>query len=175
MEERVILVDEFDNPIGTEEKLKAHEDGVLHRAFSVFIFDTSGKMLLQKRASEKYHSGGLWTNTCCSHPKPNELTLDAANRRLMEEMGMKSELHYCFSFQYKAELDSDLIENEFDHVFIGVTDDLPILNTNEAEGFKYMETEQVIDAMEENPKDYTEWFKICINELNHYIVNKKIA
>lgn len=175
MEEKVILVDQFDNQIGTQEKLQAHIDGALHRAFSIFIFDQNGKMLLQKRAKEKYHSGGLWTNTCCSHPRPNETNLDAANRRLREEMGMACKLYPSFSFIYKADLDKGMIENEFDHVFIGITNDLPVLNTEEAEGFKYLETEKVIEDMAHNPHRYTEWFKICIHELNNYITNQRIA
>lgn len=175
MEERVILVDENDVQIGTEGKMQAHIDGALHRAFSIFVFDGTGKMLLQKRAKEKYHSGGLWTNTCCSHPRPNESTIDAANRRLKEEMGMSCVLQHSFTFQYKSILDNNLIENEYDHVFIGISNDLPVLNRDEAEGFKYMETEAVIRSMEANPDEYTEWFKICIHELNNYIVNQRIA
>lgn len=175
MEERVILVNEKDEPIGTQEKMEAHRKGSLHRAISIFIFDESGKMLLQKRAKSKYHSGGLWTNTACSHPRSGEKTLAAAHRRLKEEMGMKCELFPSFSFIYRSELDNDLIENEFDHVFIGVSNELPILNPEEADGFKYMETEKVINAIENSPEEFTEWFKICVYKLNDYIINKRTA
>ena len=115
--EKVILVDENDTQVGLMPKLEAHQKGLLHRAFSVFIFNSNHQLLLQKRAVSKYHSGGLWTNTCCSHPREGEETINAANRRLIEEMGIKTNLRKVFDFIYKAELDNELIENEFDHVF----------------------------------------------------------
>ena len=136
-EEKVILVDKNDNQVGLMPKLEAHEKGILHRAFSVFIFNSKYELLLQKRASSKYHSGGLWTNTCCSHPREGEDILDAANRRLDEEMGIKTSLRKVFDFIYTAELDNNLIENEFDHVFYGVYDTDPILNKEEAEAVSY--------------------------------------
>ena len=140
-EEKVILVDKNDNQVGLMPKLEAHEKGVLHRAFSIFIFNSKYELLLQKRASSKYHSGGLWTNTCCSHPREGEDTLDAANRRLDEEMGIKTSLRKVYDFIYKAELDNQLTEHEFDHVFYGVCDNDPILNKDEAEDFKWVDME----------------------------------
>jgi isopentenyl-diphosphate delta-isomerase len=115
----VILVDKHDNSVGTMDKMKAHEMGVLHRAFSIFLFNDKGELLLQKRQESKYHSAGLWTNTCCSHPKPGETLIDGAKSRLMEEMGISTEIEFAFSFLYKAEFENGLTENEFDHVFIG--------------------------------------------------------
>ena len=140
-EEKVILVDKNDNQVGLMPKLEAHEKGLLHRAFSIFIFNSRYELLLQKRASSKYHSGGLWTNTCCSHPREGEDTLDAANRRLDEEMGIKTSLRKVYDFIYKAELDNQLTEHEFDHVFYGVCDRDPILNKDEAEDFKWVDME----------------------------------
>ena len=133
MIEKVILVDKNDNEVGTMEKQEAHVKGLLHRAFSVFIFNDKNELLLQRRAVNKYHSGGLWTNTCCSHPRQNEKTKDAAKRRLLEEMGMRSTLKKQFDFIYKAKLDNNLYEHEFDHVFFGFTNDLPIINQEEVE------------------------------------------
>ena len=139
--EKVILVDKNDKQVGLMPKLEAHKKGVLHRAFSIFIFNSKYELLLQKRASSKYHSGGLWTNTCCSHPREGEDILDAANRRLDEEMGIKTSLRKVYDFIYKAELDNQLTEHEFDHVFYGVFDNDPILNKNEAEDFKWVDME----------------------------------
>lgn len=161
MKEEVILVDEKDQEIGTMEKMQAHEEARLHRAISIFIFNSAGKLLLQKRASHKYHSGGLWTNSCCTHPRPGENVQDAAVRRLDEEMGMDSELFYGFSFIYKAPFDNGLTEYEYDHTFIGVSDEEPVLNFSEAEDFKYEYLQDIIDDFEVNPHLYTEWFKIC--------------
>jgi isopentenyl-diphosphate delta-isomerase len=118
--EQVILVNEQDQPVGACEKMSAHEQGLLHRAFSVFIFNSRGRLLLQQRSKGKYHSGGLWTNTCCSHPRPGETTEDAAYRRLQEEMGFQTELFHAFTFTYRAELDKELVEHEIDHVFTGI-------------------------------------------------------
>lgn len=162
---QVILVNEYDQEIGQMEKMEAHEKGLLHRAFSVFIFNSEGEMLLQKRALHKYHSPGLWTNSCCSHPYPNENVYDAANRRLNEEMGMSTDLNFAFSFQYKAEFDNGLIEHEYDHVFIGRTDQAPKLNPEEVAEFKYISIDELIQDIEINPDDYTPWFKICLNEV----------
>jgi isopentenyl-diphosphate Delta-isomerase len=156
----VILVDTYDQVIGTEEKLKAHELGLLHRAISVFVYNSKGEMLLQKRANNKYHSGGLWTNSCCSHPMPGESTEDAARRRLKEEMGMRiSDLNFVFSFLYKAELNNKLIEHELDHVFFGISDELPLLNIEEASDFKYVKVEKVLEEIKAYPDHYTFWFK----------------
>lgn len=158
--EEVILVDELDNPIGTMEKMEAHEKGILHRAFSVFVLNSKNEVLLQKRAKHKYHSGGLWTNTCCSHPRKEEPILEAGKRRLQEEMGMKCELTEMFSFIYKAELDQGLTEHELDHVLIGRTNDTPSINTDEVEDFTYQSLEQVSENLTKTPDEYTEWFKI---------------
>ncbi|MCE3259067.1 MAG: isopentenyl-diphosphate delta-isomerase, partial [Bacteroidetes bacterium] len=152
----VILVDPDDTPIGTEEKLRAHQTGQLHRAISVFIFNSEKKMLLQQRAHGKYHSGGLWTNACCSHPRPGEDTKDAAVRRLKEEMGISlDELHYAFHFTYKAQLDNDLTEHEFDHVFIGRSDARPELNQEEVVDWNYFSIEEVENNLRKHPEQFT--------------------
>jgi isopentenyl-diphosphate delta-isomerase len=165
MIEKVILVDKNDNELGTMEKQEAHVKGLLHRAFSVFIFNDKNELLLQRRAVKKYHSGGLWTNTCCSHPRQNEKTEDAAKRRLLEEMGMRSTLKKQFDFVYKAKLDNNLYEHEFDHVFFGFTNDLPIINPEEVEEYTYKTLEDIGNEMKTTPDKYTEWFKICFREV----------
>ena len=161
----VILVDKDDNPIGREEKLKAHELGLLHRAFSIFIWNTKGELLLQKRSLSKYHSAGLWTNTCCSHPRPSEDIMEAAHRRLQEEMGFDCELKKAFHFTYTAKLDAGLTENEFDHVLVGTHDTDPIINPDEADEFKWASMEWIKEDMTTHPDDYTVWFKICFEEV----------
>ena len=168
-EEKVILVDKNDNQVGLMPKLEAHEKGVLHRAFSIFIFNSKYELLLQKRASSKYHSGGLWTNTCCSHPREGEDTLDAANRRLDEEMGIKTSLRKVYDFIYKAELDNQLTEHEFDHVFYGVFDNDPILNKDEAEDFKWVDMETLNNDIIKNEDNYTVWFKIAFEYFYNYL------
>jgi isopentenyl-diphosphate delta-isomerase len=168
-EEKVILVDKNDNQVGLMPKLEAHEKGILHRAFSIFIFNSRYELLLQKRASSKYHSGGLWTNTCCSHPKEGEDTLDAANRRLDEEMGIKTSLRKVYDFIYKAELDNQLTEYEFDHVFYGVCDKDPILNKDEAEDFKWVDMETLNNDIIKNEDNYTVWFKIAFEYFYNYL------
>ena len=168
-EEKVILVDKNDNQVGLMPKLEAHEKGLLHRAFSIFIFNSRYELLLQKRASSKYHSGGLWTNTCCSHPREGEDTLDAANRRLDEEMGIKTSLRKVYDFIYKAELDNQLTEHEFDHVFYGVFDNDPILNKNEAEDFKWVDMETLNNDIIKNEDNYTVWFKIAFEYFYNYL------
>jgi isopentenyl-diphosphate delta-isomerase len=171
--ENVILVDVHDNEIGLMEKMEAHEKGLLHRAFSVFIFNSKGEILLQKRSREKYHSGGLWSNTCCSHPRPGEGLGKAVSRRLMEEMGMNTKLFPTFSFQYKSNLDHNMIENELDHVFIGYSNDLPKLNKKEVESYCYMSPELIELGLESHPDEYTTWLKICFKELmNHMNKNE---
>jgi isopentenyl-diphosphate delta-isomerase len=165
MIEKVILVDKNDKEVGTMEKQEAHVKGLLHRAFSVFIFNDKNELLLQRRAVKKYHSGGLWTNTCCSHPRQNEKTKDAAKRRLLEEMGMRSTLIKQFDFVYKAKLDNNLYEHEFDHVFFGFTNDLPIINPEEVEEYTYKTLEDIGNEMKAIPDKYTEWFKICFREV----------
>ena len=158
----VQLVDNQDNPIGAMEKLLAHEKGLLHRALSVIIVNSKNEILLQRRALGKYHSPGLWTNTCCSHPYPGEDTLDAAKRRLKEEMGMTAELKFVFKFLYKCNFENGLIEHELDHVFIGQTDDTPHINKDEAMAFSWMSIKVLETHMEKNPNDYTFWFKLII-------------
>jgi isopentenyl-diphosphate delta-isomerase len=162
--EYVVLVDESDNEIGTMEKMEAHEKGVLHRAFSVFTFNSKGELLLQRRAFSKYHSGGLWSNTCCSHPREGEAPKDAAHRRLQEEMGFVCELSKAFDFIYKSELDQGLTEHEFDHVFIGKFDGVPDINQQEVHEYKHITLEDLVEEISKNPQDYTEWFKICLAE-----------
>jgi isopentenyl-diphosphate delta-isomerase len=168
----VQLVDTQDNPNGSMEKLEAHEKGLLHRALSVLIINTKKEILLQRRALGKYHSPGLWTNTCCSHPYPGENPTEAANRRLKEEMGMVADLEFAFKFQYKCDFDNGLIEHELDHVFMGKTDDIPHLNTDEAMAFKWMSIEELETDMKNNADNYTFWFKWMIekhrNEFNSY-------
>ena len=168
-EEKVILVDKNDNQVGLMPKLEAHEKGILHRAFSVFIFNSKYELLLQKRASSKYHSGGLWTNTCCSHPREGEDILDAANRRLDEEMGIKTSLRKVYDFIYKAELDNQLTEHEFDHVFYGVFDNDPTLNKDEAEDFKWVDMETLNNDIIKNEDNYTVWFKIAFEYFYNYL------
>ena len=163
--EQVILVDVNDNPLGTMEKMEAHEKGVLHRAFSVFIFNRKGEMLLQQRAFSKYHSGGLWTNTCCSHPKEKETTLEAAHRRLMEEMGFDCDIKEVFDFIYKKELDQGLTEHELDHVFIGEYEGEVNFNPEEVNAYIYKPVQEVLNDVSGSPEKYTEWFKICLNEV----------
>lgn len=165
MKECVILVDEKDNEIGIMPKMEAHIKGQLHRAFSVFIFNSSGELLLQQRAYDKYHSGGKWTNTCCSHPRKGESTFDAAHRRLAEEMGMQSHLSPAFNFLYKAEVMNGIIENEYDHVFFGTTDQLPTINTAEVAAYKYVKMADLMEEMTVHPDRYTEWLKICFDRV----------
>ena len=162
--EYVVLVDEQDNETGTKEKLQAHVDGDLHRAISVFIFNSKHELLLQQRAAGKYHSAGLWTNTCCSHPRPGEATEDAAHRRLMEEMGMQAPLKEVFSFVYKASLEHGLTEYEFDHVFTGYSDAAPLPDVTEAGAWKYIELDELETEIKNHPEQYTEWFKICLKD-----------
>jgi isopentenyl-diphosphate delta-isomerase len=156
--EEVILVNENDEVIGTMEKLLAHETASLHRAISVFIFNSKNELLLQQRAKHKYHSGGLWSNTACSHPRLNEDSIDAATRRLKEEMGMHTELDFKFKFKYKSKMPNGLVEHEVDHIFFGVSDELPIVNPEEVEDYKYIKLEILIDDASKHPENYTSWF-----------------
>jgi len=172
MQDKVILVDENDNEIGVEENIKAHELGKLHRAFSIFIFNTEGKLLLQRRALSKYHSAGLWTNTCCSHPKTGETTESAAHRRIVEEMGFDCDLDEVFSFIYKARFDNGFVEHEFDHVFIGECEVDPSPNPQEVDEWKWVDMNWIKDDMKKTPQDYTEWFKMCFDNVLDQIKNK---
>lgn len=168
----VVLVNEQDVSVGTMEKLEAHKKGLLHRAVSVLIFNQEGEMLLQRRAFNKYHSGGLWTNTCCSHPYPEENTLDAAHRRLEEEMGMQTELYKVFDFIYKVQLEEDLFEHELDHVYLGFSNETPHLNLEEASSFKWLDMDSIYKEIELNPQNYTEWFKLIVLEYKDQILEK---
>ncbi len=169
MEEFVILVDREDNELGLMEKQQAHVAGLLHRAFSVFIFNSKGELMLQQRAASKYHSPTLWTNTCCSHPRENETYKEAAHRRLVEEMGFDCDLNYKFDFIYKANLDNGLTEHELDHVFIGVYDGEPQLNPDEVMAYRWVEMDDLKKDMEKNPQNYTAWFKIIFEQYISHI------
>lgn len=164
--EYVILVDEKDNELGLMEKMKAHEEARLHRAFSVFIYNKDKEIMLQRRAEEKYHSGGLWTNTCCSHPRKGEKTIDAAHRRLKEEMGFDTSIEEVFDFVYKAELDHGLTEFELDHVFIGEYNGEVNLNFDEVMEYMWISYDDLVEDMIDSPEKYTEWFKIIMETLN---------
>jgi isopentenyl-diphosphate delta-isomerase len=159
-EEQVILVNENDEQIGLMPKMEAHEKGVLHRAFSVFVFNDKGELMLQQRALSKYHSPGLWTNTCCSHQREGENNIDAGKRRLMEEMGFVTELEENISFIYKAPFDNGLTEHEYDHILIGNFSGEPKPNPEEVADWKWVSLEDIKTDIKKNPQDYTEWFKI---------------
>jgi isopentenyl-diphosphate Delta-isomerase len=164
MEENVILVDVLDNQLGLMPKMEAHEKAVLHRAFSVFIFNDKGELMLQQRAAHKYHSPLLWTNTCCSHQRDGESNIEAGKRRLIEEMGFKTNLKEIFSFVYKAPFDNGLTEHELDHVMIGNFNGVPKINPDEVASFKWMTLEAVKKDIELQPNIYTAWFKIIFKE-----------
>ena len=170
-EEQVILVNEKDEQIGLMPKMEAHEKAVLHRAFSVFVFNNKNELMLQQRAAPKYHSPLLWTNTCCSHQRNGETNIEAGKRRLQEEMGFVCEIEEVTSFIYKAPFDNGLTEHELDHILIGYYNENPVINTDEVESFKWMLLKDVKKDIEENPKIYTEWFKIIFK--NYYsFINK---
>jgi isopentenyl-diphosphate Delta-isomerase len=165
--ENVVLVDEQDNEIGSREKLITHLEGKLHRAVSVFLFNENGQLLLQQRAFSKYHSGGLWSNTCCGHPRPGESPVDAAERRLSEEMGICCELEKLFHFIYRAPLDNQITEYEFDHVFVGHFEGNPDPNPEEAHAWKWVDMDSLLNDIDNHPERYTVWFKIVLqNYLN---------
>jgi len=165
MEEEIILVNKKDGEIGREEKLKAHKLGLLHRCFSILVFNSKGGLMLQKRAAGKYHSAGLWSNTCCGHPRPGEDVITAGQRRLQEEMGFKCELKEVMGFIYKAELDHGLTENEFDHVLIGKYDGGPVLNPEEAEDWRFVSLERLEKEINSQPEKFTAWLKIILLKL----------
>jgi isopentenyl-diphosphate delta-isomerase len=160
----VILVNHNDEVIGRMEKLEAHQKGLLHRAFSIFVFNSKNELLIQKRAKGKYHSEDLWTNTCCSHPSPGESIVSASNRRLKEEMGMSCELKSIFSFIYNIELENGLFEHELDHVVIGFGNDDPVINPLEASMFCWKSMDEIIKDIDVNPMNYTSWFKIIMED-----------
>ncbi len=145
------------------EKLEAHQKGVLHRAFSILLFNSKGELLLQKRSKTKYHSAGLWTNTCCSHPLPGETMADATRRKLKQEMGIDLQPEFSYKFIYKANLDGNLIEYEYDHVFIGSFEGTPVINKEEVEEWKYCELSSLRADIKKNPEVYTFWFKLIID------------
>ena len=169
LKEQVVLVDDRDNETGTMEKMEAHKKAVLHRAVSVFISNSNGKWLIQRRALNKYHSNGLWTNTCCSHPFPGENIEDAANRRLQEEMGMTCNLNKVYEFIYREDLDNELTEHEYDHVFAGVTDEIPVINTEEVVEWKYISFDDLKNEIENHPEMFTVWFKKIYREINFHL------
>lgn len=159
---KVILVDQQDRPTGTMEKLKAHEQGLLHRAISVYVFNSRNELLLQRRAASKYHCGGLWTNTCCGHPLPGEQAREAAQRRLNEEMGLSCALRKSLEFSYRADLPGGLIENEYGHIFFGRTDDFPRLNSDEADGYAYLSLDVIQQRIAQAPASFTPWFQLVL-------------
>jgi isopentenyl-diphosphate Delta-isomerase len=171
--EFVILVDELDNPSGLMEKMQAHREAVLHRAFSVFLFNQQSELMLQQRALSKYHSPGLWTNTCCSHPRQGETVKQAADRRLMEEMGLKADMNQVFWFIYKADVGQGLTEHELDHVLIGYTDNEPVINPDEVETWKFESLDAIKKGMKQQPEQYTVWFRIIFDRVCNYLENNK--
>ncbi|NUY80926.1 isopentenyl-diphosphate Delta-isomerase [Flavobacterium sp. MAH-1] len=173
-EEKVILVNEKDEQIGLMPKLEAHEKAMLHRAFSVFILNDKNELMLQQRASQKYHSPLLWTNTCCSHQREGESNLEAGTRRLHEEMGFTTELRELFHFIYKAPFENGLTEHELDHVMIGFYNGEPKINPDEVENWKWMPIDDVKSDMEQHPERYTVWTRIIFDEFYHYLEDHKV-
>ena len=165
----VILVNEHDVQTGTMEKMEVHQKALLHRAFSVFVFNGKGEILLQKRADKKYHSAGLWTNACCSHPKPGEETLTAAQSRLQEEMGFNTHLKKAFDFIYRAPFDNGLTEHEFDHVFVGTYNGTITPNAEEVSDYCFKPVEEIKNSIHSHPQKYTEWFKIAFPKMEAYL------
>lgn len=168
-EELVILVDENDNKIGLMPKMEAHEKAVLHRAFSVFVFNDKNELMLQQRALHKYHSPGLWTNTCCSHQRDGESNIEAGTRRLQEEMGFTVPLEESISFIYKAPFDNGLTEHELDHILIGHSEQEPVINKDEVAAWKWMDLEKVKQDIASHPELYTAWFKIIFDKFYNHI------
>lgn len=164
--EYVILVDEKDREVGTIEKMQAHREGKLHRAVSVIIFNTKKEVLLQKRASVKYHSANLWSNTCCSHPRPGESNMDAAKRRLYEEMGIHCELQEMFNLTYNLKLEDGLKEHEYDHVFAGISNDVPLPDPMEVSDWKYVKVEELSKQLKEHPERFSEWFHLIFEHIH---------
>lgn len=172
MAEEVILVDAHDQELGLMEKMEAHRKGLLHRAFSVFVLNEKGELMVQQRAAEKYHSGGLWTNTCCSHPRAGETAEAAAHRRLQEEMGFDCPLQKVLEFTYRAELDKGMIEHEYDHLFIGSYSEEPSLNPDEAMAWKWMRIDDLSADIQDHPERYTAWFKIIWKQFEAYVISQ---
>jgi isopentenyl-diphosphate delta-isomerase len=168
----VILVNELDEALGVMEKMEAHEKGLLHRAFSVFVFNSKGEWLLQQRADDKYHSPGLWTNTCCSHPQPGETVAQAAQRRLQEEMGFVTDLEKRFHFTYKADFDNGLTEHEFDHVFTGVYNGPIEPDQREVKSYRFVSSDLLKTQLQAEPHRFTAWFKIAYPQLEEYLAHQ---
>lgn len=164
MRNQVILVDKYDQQTGVMDKLSAHIENRLHRAFSIFIFNDAGELLIQQRALDKYHSGGLWSNTCCSHPMPGESTIDAAHRRLQEEMGFDCELQEQSSITYQAELDNGLKEHEFDHIYFGRYNNNPVINTDEAIDWQWISEATLLRRIKSQSETFTSWIKLIIEQ-----------
>lgn len=162
---KVVLVTVDDEPIGEMDKMEAHLKGALHRAFSIFIFNSNGEMLIHQRAANKYHGGGLWTNACCSHPQWNEDVKESALERLQFEMGLQCDIHEAFSFVYKTKVENGLIEHEFDHVFIGYTDETPMPNDAEVQNFQWISPNALQRKIDTHPQDFTYWFKFALQKL----------
>lgn len=175
MDQEIILVNEHDEVVGTAEKMQVHREGLMHRAFSVFIFDTKGRMLLQQRAKEKYHGAFLWTNACCSHPYPNENIAAAAARRLNEELGFTTKLEKIFEFTYHAKVENDLIEHEYDHVFAGEYESEIHPNAEEVMDYSYKEMTEIQAAIEHHPEKFTSWFKIAFPKVEEWWQNKYVS
>jgi isopentenyl-diphosphate delta-isomerase len=169
MEEHVVLVDEMDRPIGTEGKLAAHVAGALHRAFSVFVFNTTGNLLLQRRARAKYHSGGFWANTCCGHPRPGETVHAAATRRLREEMGLRCQLRALTAFRYRADVGSGLVEHEYDHILVGHFDGAPAPDPAEVEDWRWVPLSELTGEIEDHAERFAPWFSPALGELRAHL------
>ncbi len=164
MVDDIILVDERNQQIGTGKKMPVHEEGKLHRAFSIFIFNSKGELMLQRRAKHKYHCGGLWTNTCCSHPRPDKNIKEEAEKRLQEEMGFSCDLKEIFSFDYQICFENGLIENEFDHVFVGKYEEEPILNKEEADDWRWISGKNLQKELKNNPEVFTYWLMVIMED-----------
>lgn len=165
MEDLLVLVDENDNELGVMEKLSIHRSGMLHRAFSLFIFNSRSELLLQQRAADKYHSAGLWSNSCCSHPRYGESVPYALSRRLKEEMGIECAAHFKFSFIYKVDFNNGLTEHEFDHVYFGMTDQKPLPDEREVQAWRYVRMNELEEEIRHKPERFSEWMKICLPQV----------
>ncbi len=167
-EQQVTLVNEQDEPIGVIEKMEAHERGLLHRAFSIFIFNSRGELLLQQRSMDKYHSGGLWTNTCCSHPRPGEETIPAAQRRLREEMGFTTGLEKVFDFIYRADFNNGLKEFEFDHVFVGEHNGKVEVDKEEVMDYAFKKMDEIRQSIDRTPQKFSIWFRAAFPKIEEW-------
>lgn len=170
---QVILVDSEDNEIGVLDKMEAHITGQLHRAFSIFIFNTKGEMLLHQRALEKYHSGGLWTNACCSHPQPNQTIELTLQERLQFEMGMSCTVNFAFTFLYQAIVEPNLLEHELDHIYIGISDQMPQPNAQEVANWRYVSISQLQQELMDQPRQFTPWFKLMAPKVIQHFISRQ--